>query len=241
MSVAACERDIESNYGPELFDFILDDIQELRRLLFDRRSHQVFMAAMDATWWLNDHLLTWLGEKNVADVLTQSVAHNVTSEMGLALLDVADVVRPHPDVVAFLRAVADDDFCDELDGLDGGREARAAIEGFLDRYGMRCVGEIDITRPRWSERPSTLVSLILAHVKNMPPGEAARRFERGLREASAREQEVLERLRALPDGDQKVSETKQKIDCVRTFIGYREYPKHGMVSRYFLYKQAMLA
>ena len=27
---------------------------------------------------------------------------------------------------------------------------------------------------------------------------------------------------------------------VRTFSGYREYPKNGMVSRYFVYKQAML-
>jgi pyruvate,water dikinase len=31
------------------------------------------------------------------------------------------------------------------------------------------------------------------------------------------------------------------IDRVRTFIGYREYPKYGMVSRYFVYKRAMLA
>ena len=30
------------------------------------------------------------------------------------------------------------------------------------------------------------------------------------------------------------------VDRVRTFIGYREYPKYGMVSRYFLYKQALL-
>ena len=30
------------------------------------------------------------------------------------------------------------------------------------------------------------------------------------------------------------------IERVRTFIGYREYPKYGMVSRYFVYKQAML-
>ena len=27
---------------------------------------------------------------------------------------------------------------------------------------------------------------------------------------------------------------------MRTFIGYREYPKYGMVSRYFIYKQALL-
>ena len=51
---------------------------------------------------------------------------------------------------------------------------------------------------------------------------------------------MLERLRALPDGEQKADETKRMIDRVRTFIGYREYPKYGMVNRYFIYKQAML-
>src|SRR2546421_8964172 len=30
------------------------------------------------------------------------------------------------------------------------------------------------------------------------------------------------------------------IDRVRTFVGYREYPKYGMISRYFVYKQALL-
>jgi pyruvate,water dikinase len=30
------------------------------------------------------------------------------------------------------------------------------------------------------------------------------------------------------------------IDRVRTFIGYREYPKYGIDSRYFVYKQALL-
>ncbi len=30
------------------------------------------------------------------------------------------------------------------------------------------------------------------------------------------------------------------IDLVRNFIGYREYPKYGMVNRYFVYKQALL-
>ncbi len=47
-------------------------------------------------------------------------------------------------------------------------------------------------------------------------------------------------LRDLPDGEPKADETKQMIDRVRTFIGYREYPKYGMVSRYFVYKQALL-
>jgi pyruvate,water dikinase len=160
--------------------------------------------------------------------------------MGLALLDVADVIRAHPDVVAFLQHVEDEGFLDELPELPGGREARDAIETWLDKYGMRCVGEIDITRPRWRERPSTLVPLILGNIRNFEPGAGERRFEQGRREAQKREQELLERLRALPDGEHKAEETKRMIDRVRTFIGYREYPKYGMVSRYFVYKQALL-
>ena len=239
-SIAALERDIRTKSGDALLDFIRADIQELRRILFDPRSHQVFMSAMEAAWWLNDQLEAWLGEKNAADTLTQSVPYNVTSEMGLALLDVADVIRPHPDVVEFLQHVEDEGFVDELPKLAGGREARDAIEAWLDRYGMRCVGEIDITRPRWSERPSTLVPLILGNIKNFEPGAGERRFEQGRQEAWKKEQELLERLRALPDGERKAEETKRMIDRVRTFIGYREYPKYGMVSRYFVYKQALL-
>jgi pyruvate,water dikinase len=244
-SIATLKREIRTKSGSALLDFILADFQELRRILFDPRSHQVFMTAMEATWWLNEHLQTWLDEKNVADTLTQSVPHNVTSEMGLALLDVADVIRPHPDVAAFLHHVEDDglldeDFLDGLPRLAGGQEARVAIRNWLNTYGMRCIGEIDITRPRWSERPATLVPMILSNIKNFEPGAAKRRFEQGRQEAWEKEQELLERLRGLPDGEQKAEEVKRMIDRVRTFIGYREYPKYGMINRYFVYKQALL-
>src|SRR5437588_535517 len=146
-SIAALKRDIQTKSGSALLDFILADLQELKRILFDPQSHQVIMAAMEATWWLNEQLQAWLGEKNAADTLTQSVPHNVTSEMGLALLDVADVIRPHPDVVAFLEHVEDEGFLDELAKRAGGRAARDAIRAYLDKYGMRCVGEIDIKKP----------------------------------------------------------------------------------------------
>ncbi|CDO23654.1 pyruvate, water dikinase [Mycolicibacterium mageritense DSM 44476 = CIP 104973] len=235
--VAALKRDIEPLSGPALLDFIVADFAELQRVLFAPASNQAIVAGMDAAQWLNDHLLEWLGEKNPADTLTQSVPHNVTSEMGLALLDVADAMRPYPDVVAVLeRSGPEDDVLAALAGLPG----EHALREFLDRYGMRCAGEIDITRPRWSEQPGTLVAPILANIKNFGPGEARRRFEDGLRQAAAKEHELLTRLRALPDGERKAAETKLMIDRVRTFAGYREYPKYGMVSRYFIYKQALL-
>ncbi|MFF4284216.1 rifamycin-inactivating phosphotransferase [Streptomyces sp. NPDC001633] len=239
-SIAALERDIRTKTGPALFDFLLEAFEEHKRVLSDPLSLQVIMAGMEATWWLNDKLQEWLGEKNAADTLTLSAPDNVTSEMGLALLDVADVIRRHPEVVAFLQGVEGEGFLDELAKLAGGTEARDAIEAYLDRYGMRCVGEIDITRPRWRERPTTLVPLILDNVRNFEPGAAERRFEEGRQKAQKKEQDVLSRLRALPDGDRKADETQRMIDRVRTFIGYREYPKYGIVSRYFVYKQALL-
>jgi pyruvate,water dikinase len=239
-SNAALGRNIRSKSGSALLHFMMADIQELKRILFDPRSHQVYMGAMDASGWLNEKLQEWLGEKNAADTLTQSVPQNVTSEMGLALLDVADVIRPYPDVVAFLQRVEDEDFLDKLAVLAGGREARDAIRAYLDKYGMRCVGEIDITRPRWSERPSTLVPVILGNIRNFEPGAGERRFEQGRHEAWEKEQELLERLGALPGGERKAEAAKRMIDRVRTFIGYREYPKYFIVSRYFVYKQALL-
>ena len=250
-SIAALEREIRTKSGPALFDFLLEAFEEHKRVLGDPLNIRAIMAGMEATWWLNSTLQEWLGEKNAADTLTLSAPDNITSQMGLALLDVADVIRPHPEVVAFLRSVQgggvqgggvqDRDFLDELAKLAGGAEARDALEAYLDRYGMRCVGEIDITRPRWRERPSTLVPVILDNVRNFEPGAAERRFEQGLRKARQKEQEVLSRLRALPDGERKADQAKRMIDRVRTFIGYREYPKYGIISRYFVYKQALLA
>ncbi|MEV4706534.1 rifamycin-inactivating phosphotransferase [Actinoplanes sp. NPDC049316] len=240
-SIAALRRDIATKRGPELFDFLEEAFQEHKRALSDPLSMQAIMAGMGATWWLNDKLQEWLGEKNAADTLTLSAPGNVTSEMGLALLDVADAIRPHPDVIRFLQGVRADDFLEELPKLPGGTEARDAIESYLDRYGMRCVGEIDITRPRWSERPSMLVPLILDNIKLFEPGAAGRRFEQGRQEAEKKRRDVLDRLRALPDGERKADETERMIDRVRTFIGYREYPKYGIISRYYIYKQALLA
>jgi len=239
-SIERLTAEIRSKSGTDVFDFIVADMEQRKRVAIDPRSMQVIMAGMASSWWLNDRLEEWIGEKNAADTLAQSVPNNVTSEMGLELLDVADAIRPYPEVVAFLRNVRDDHFLDELATLPGGQESRDAIDAWLGKYGMRGVGEIDITRPRWSERPAALVPLILGNIRNFERGEAERRFRQGLEAARTKEEELLQRVRSLPDGDEKAREVKQMIDRVRTFVGYREYPKYFLVNRYFAYKQGLV-
>ncbi len=131
-------------------------------------------------------------------------------------------------------------FLDELAKFEGGQETRDAIYDYLNKYGMRCSGEIDITKPRWSEKPIPLVPMILSHIKNFEPNASSRIYEQGRQEALKKEQELLERLRQLPDGEEKAKETKEMIDLIRNFSGYREYPKYYMIDRYFLYKQALM-
>jgi phosphoenolpyruvate synthase/pyruvate phosphate dikinase len=239
-SIEALKQTIQTKSGADLFDFILEDIQQLKKSLSDPQSFGVIMTAMNASSWINEKMMEWLGEKNVADTLTQSVPNNITSEMGLALLDVADVIRPYPEVIEYLQQAKDDHILDELVKLQGGQEVREALSAFLNTYGMRCVGEMDITRTRWSEKPTMLVPLILRNIKNVEPYASKRKFEQGRQEALKKAQELLERLKRLPDGEQKARETKRMIDLMRNGSGYREYPKYAIVSRYFLYKQALL-
>ena len=239
-SIEELKQNIRTKSGADLFDFILEDLQELKKFLSNPQSTKVFMTAMNASSWINDKMYEWLGEKNAADTLSQSVPNNITSEMGLALLDVADVIRPYPKIIDYLQHVKDDDFLDELVKFEGGRETQDAIYAYLNKYGMRCAGEIDISRTRWSEKPITLLPMILNNIKNFEPNAGKRKLEQGRQEALEKEQELLDRLKQLPDGEQKAEETKRVISLIRNFIGYREYPKYGMINRYFVYKQALL-
>lgn len=65
--------------------------------------------------------------------------------MGLALLDVADGIRPYPEVIDYLQNVKDDNFLEKIVKLHGGKESQDAILSYLNKCGMRCAGEIDIS------------------------------------------------------------------------------------------------
>ncbi|HDR7798411.1 phosphoenolpyruvate synthase [Bacillus tropicus] len=239
-SLEELKENMQLKSGVDVLDFILEDIQQLKKVLFNPQSIAVIMAGMNASTWINEKMEQWLGEKNAADTLSQSVQNNITSEMGLALMEVADVIRPYEEVIAYLQHVENDSFLDELVQFKGGEKAREAIDAFLNKYGMRCSGEIDITKTRWSEKPTTIIPMILNNIRDFEYGASKRKFEEGLQEALKKEEELVDRLQQLPDGKQKVEETKRMIRNIRNFIGYREYPKYGMINRYFIYKQALL-
>ena len=239
-SIRDLQQRIANVTGNELFDFILQDYKQLMKIMVDSKSMAAWLVGMLAANWIKKKMEKWLGEKGAVTVVSQSVDNNVTSEMGLELLDVADDVRKYPAVIEYFHHAGDETFFEDLARLEGGEAVSKSIQAWLEKYGMRCSGEIDITRPRWSEQPTALIPMILSNIRNFEPNAHRIKFEQGLKEAMEKEQEFLSRLEQLPGGKGKAKKTKKMIGIVRNLIGYREYPKYTTMQRNYIYKQALL-
>lgn len=239
VGIRELSQKMENLSGEELIAFIKEE-KQIKKAIYDPQSMGAVYAGVLSQIWINRYMEKWLGEKNAADVLSKSASNNITSEMGWELLDVADVVRQYPAVIEYFKHAEDKTFFDDLKSLEGGNAAAESIKIFLKKYGMRCPGEIDITKPRFYEQPTTLIPTILNNIKNFEPGAHNARKEQGLLEVKQKEQDLLTRLEKRPGGKRKVKKTKKKISTFRNFTGYREYPKYIMVGYYWVIKQALL-
>src|SRR5439155_3672718 len=58
-SIEELKQNIQSKSGSDLMDFILEDIQQLKKSLSDRQSFGVIMTAMNASSWINEKMKEW--------------------------------------------------------------------------------------------------------------------------------------------------------------------------------------
>ena len=237
------ERRIGNVSGTALFDFIDRDFAECYKTIVLENYGAGILSAL-TPGWLNKNIKKWLGEEKIADFLAQSADCNVTTEMGLDLLDVADAVRNYPAVLAYLRTAAipgdGERFFEELATLPGGPESTEAIGQYLCKYGARCTGEIDIARPRWAENPAMLAPIILNNVDHFAPGSRKAIAEEKRRAVEEKTAELTGRLRRLPGGRAKARKAAKQMSVLRHFVGFREYPKFAMMRHFLVYKRALL-
>ncbi|WP_044640675.1 phosphoenolpyruvate synthase [Risungbinella massiliensis] len=182
----------------------------------------------------------WLGDDKEVHLLNKSLPGNVTSEMGLALGDLADQARKYPKVIEYLQNAKEATFYQELSQVEGGEEFHKEFERFISQYGMRCPGEIDITKPRWHEIPTMLVPSLLSHIQNLKPGEHREKFEQGRIEAEQAAQSLLQRLQQTRGGMWKQKWMSRLITVYRNRMGTREHPKFILVRHLDLFKRAIL-
>ncbi|MDR3602804.1 MAG: phosphoenolpyruvate synthase [Desulfosporosinus sp.] len=187
---------------------------------------------------LENRLKKRMGDKRTAYLLSQlnkSLPGNITTELGLKLGDLADTIRKSPEVIDYLIKADQKTFYEELLKVRGGVEFTRELEVFLKQYGMRCSGEIDITKPRWNEDPTQLVSSIISNIHTSAAGERREHFKQGEAEAEHAAKEILSQF-GLIEG-RRIS---RLIKLYRNLMGMREHHKFILVKLLDIYKRAIL-
>jgi pyruvate,water dikinase len=228
---------IKSRLEPLHGDAALDVIEKDQKVLydgvaFDPLGFGMIMAAQFVQGAINKAGEELLGEKNIINRLSLSVDHNITSQMGLALGKIADLIRRSPEAAVKVEQTLSMDCIDEKD-------IAAAWDEFLGLYGMRCPGEIDITKARFWEAPGQLLPALVNNIKYLADNHAETLFGQGRKQSLDLADKLIQAMRK-KHGHKKAQKLQHKINIFRTFTGVREYPIYFWIARYDIYKRSIL-
>jgi rifampicin phosphotransferase len=172
-----------------------------------------------------------LGKDAEADELQtvmRSLPHNITTEMDLALWDVAQQIRRDDTAAAAVRGGSPDALAERYHAGALPPVAQQAVAAFLAAYGHRAVAEIDLGLPRWSEDPRHIFGVIRNYLQVEDAEQApAAVFARGAAAADA----MIETLaaRAGRRGSWRARLVRLALRRARVLVGLRELPKYYLV------------
>jgi pyruvate,water dikinase len=173
--------------------------------------------------------------------VTRGLPHNPTTEMDLALWQVAQTIQAD---AAARRAFADQPPTElaarYLAGTLPGA-AQRAFGQFLARYGARGLAEIDLGRPRWAEEPAHLMEVVAGYLqitdKNQAPDAV---FARGAAAAQAIVDQMAATARQGPHGWLKARLIRLAAGRTRTLMALRESPKFFVVRLLGVFRHELL-
>jgi rifampicin phosphotransferase len=237
-SVKKCQQNVFSTSIPSRIDAIKQDMKQ-----------EVFPALLKvAPNWVSGELVSEIVKKLLAKLLGdtesfhalgRSLPGNVTSELGLMIGDLADIARQNSQLLDYLQKATDADFYKGLSEIPNCDSFRMKLEEFMRLYGMRCPGEIDISKPRWHEVPTALVSSIMSHIRTMAPGEHRTKFQEAAREAERVAKDIIEQVRK-HKGSMRAEILRRLIHVYRNLGGLREHHKYLLIQHFDAYRQAIL-
>lgn len=187
------------------------------------------------------NLLTEMsGDRALALEVTRGLPQNVTTEMDLALWKTATAIRAEPDSRQAFEELEATRLTSRYQ--DGGLPpvAQVAIAGFLEKYGMRGVGEIDFGQPRWREDPTPLMHILQSYLKLDDAFAPDALFAKGEQTAQEAIDKLAVRARSQPGGWIKERIVRAAARRVRLLMGARESPKFFAVRTMGIARQALL-
>jgi len=173
--------------------------------------------------------------------IARGLPHNVTTEMDLFLWDTAQVIRKDPIASDSFLSSSPEDLATAFLAGEMRPTAQAAVKAFLDRYGFRCLGEIDIGKPRWIEGPMHIMSVLQNYLKITDPSRAPDVvFARGADEALKSADKLISAVSKLRFGWIKKRITRFAVNRYRALAGMREAPKFFSIRMMGIIHQALV-
>jgi pyruvate,water dikinase len=210
--VKAAERLIVENVGPTLLG-----------------NFPAIMGPGLGAFGLASSILREIATPDELQTVLRSLPHNVTTEMDLALWDLAQAIRAddaasHLLLTTPLAQVAQAYHAHTLPAV-----LQKGLEDFLQQYGHRGVAEIDTGLPRWSEDPVHILGVLVNYLQLENPDLAPDvQFKRGEREAEAMVRELSQRARQRL-GWLRGRQVSYLLRQARELGGLRELPKFYLV------------
>ncbi len=171
---------------------------------------------------------------------TRGLPHNVTTTMDLRLWETARALRAVPEAAAYFQATPAGQLAADFLAGRLPAEAQAALQAFLDQYGARGLGEIDLGRARWREDPTPVVQALQSYLRI----DAARApdvvFQRGEAAGRAAAERLEQAARQAPGGWLRARLARFLARRMRSLMGLRESPKFFIIRLLGHLRQALL-
>lgn len=180
-----------------------------------------------------------LGEHKYVDIIVKGLEGNITTEMGLLVGDLADMVRKSPGLI---REFTNEDYItliDRINKLKDNEEFKKTFNTFIDIYDMRAAGEIDMAKDRWIENPKPLAKAIMAIVNTSEEGIHRKEYKETIEKAKKASAELIKEVEG-KHGKVKGKVVRRMVRVLRNYMPIREHPKYLIMKLILIYKKAFL-
>lgn len=169
-----------------------------------------------------------LASEDEREVTLRGLPYNPTTEMDLALWELARRLRTDTKVVSLLREKLPEQLASAYRAGTLPPVFQQGLADFLKLYGHRGVSEIDLGLPRWSEDPTYIIG-VLNNYQRLTTSEAApdAHFHQSREAAETMVNELKQRARRSSWLRGKL--VGFSLNRIRALLGLREAPKFDLV------------
>ncbi len=171
---------------------------------------------------------------------TRGLPQNVTTEMDLALWQTARAIKADSESLDLFTTSDARALTHRY--LEGSLPSAAqdAVTRFMDRYGMRGVGEIDFGQPRWREDPTAVMQTLQSYLQIHEDSAPDILFARGEQAALAAIEKLALDARRQTGGWLKERIVRSAARRIRVLMGVRESPKFFAIRVMGIVRKALL-